>query len=288
MSPSRGKPWYKRLVVAAIARMPPLPVWVFETYLKYRLGSTPGPIEVDYVSPNFSEEGLQRLGIDQLPSTPEGFLRIVIVSDTHERHNLVTLPPGDVLLHCGDILQSSSLTSLTRGRRCLEDFNQWLAEQPCKEKVVIGGNHDYALEKLGKSAEEVLSNAVLLQDSAIDLPVSGLRVYGNGFSVGTSHNRAWQTATPEVSIDQAKDADIVMTHSLNQAMKKALKDAGVKARLWAFGHVHKAHGVSLDQQMLLVNAAINDEKYRPWQPPVVVDLARTNPGEGAECRRTTL
>lgn len=267
--------------------MPPLPVWVFETYLKFRLGSTPGPVQVDYVSPSFAEEGLQRLGIDQLPSTPEGFVRIVIVSDTHERHNLITLPAGDVLLHCGDILQSSSLTSLTRGKRCLEEFNQWLSEQPCKEKVVIGGNHDYALEKLGKSAKEVLSNAVFLQDSSIDLPMSGLRVYGNAFSVGASHNRAWQTATPQVSIDQAKGADVVMTHSLSHTMQAALKDAGVKARLWAFGHVHKAHGVRLDQQMLLVNAAINDEKYRPWQPPVIVDLARKSPEESAECHQNT-
>eukprot|EP00933_Yihiella_yeosuensis_P063566 TRINITY_DN66741_c0_g1_i1.p1 TRINITY_DN66741_c0_g1~~TRINITY_DN66741_c0_g1_i1.p1 ORF type:complete len:320 (+),score=25.44 TRINITY_DN66741_c0_g1_i1:33-992(+) len=278
MRKKRGlKAWCKSIAVGILQTLPPIPVCIWKPFLSFRLGTGTPPEgeQVDYVGPQFGRLGLQRFKLRELPEKPDpGCVRIIIVSDTHERHSSVTIPPGDVLLHCGDILMSSSLAVQSHGEEVLEEFNDWLERQPCAEKVVIGGNHDAALQRLGSDAQEVLSAAVYLQDASYRLPLSGLLVYGNAFSRGTSHNRAWQTDDPEVTRSNCQGADVVMTHEWSPTLEDALRDAGCRPRLWACGHLHASHGARLAGNTVLVNAAIHDTRYRPWQPPVVVDLPK--------------
>ncbi|CAE8610676.1 unnamed protein product [Polarella glacialis] len=278
----------KRLVFSLLEKMTPLPSWLWEFYLGFRVSSEPPPdgAKVDYV-PLPSNGLVTRLPFSELPPLrSEDVLRIVIVSDTHERHRQVMVPEGDVLLHCGDILMSSSLCRADRSLEALRDFNRWLGCQPCREKVVIGGNHDFGLEQLGPSfGSALLSEAsALLQDSSVVLPVSGLKIYGNAYSEGSSHNRAWQ-ASSQVTAEACQGSDIVMTHQLNTSMQDKLQAAGVRPRLWASGHDHDQHGVNLRGFTLFVNAAIHDDKYRPWQPPVVIDLPRKVDQPRAESRK---
>ena len=57
----------------------------------------------------------------------------MVVSDTHNQHaTLGELPPGDVLLHCGDLTKGGSLSEL-------EDFAVWWHAQPHRQKVVVAG-----------------------------------------------------------------------------------------------------------------------------------------------------
>jgi len=56
----------------------------------------------------------------------------VVVSDTHNKHGHVALPPGDVLLHCGDLTQQGTLTEVAH-------FAAWWHAQPHAQKVVIAG-----------------------------------------------------------------------------------------------------------------------------------------------------
>ena len=73
---------------------------------------------------------------------PPGVTRFVCISDTHGRHRkIMHMPPGDVLLHAGDITNCGEL-------RQLQDFSQWLSEQTqYTHKVVIAGNHDITLHR---------------------------------------------------------------------------------------------------------------------------------------------
>jgi predicted phosphodiesterase len=205
-----------------------------------------------------------------LPPRPADFIRVVVISDTHERHRQVVVPPGDVLLHCGDILMSSRLDPQRRGVRVLKDFNSWLETVPCTEKVVIGGNHDVALERLsGERGREVLSAATWLQDSSAT--IAGLRIYGNSYSEGSSHNTAWQAESFQVSEEACDSADIVMTHHCTAGMHALLRER-VRPTIWASGHEHKSHGTRFQDGTLFVNASIQRRRYN--QPPVVVDLPR--------------
>ena len=54
--------------------------------------------------------------------------RIVVVSDTHNNHARLAVPPGDVLVHCGDLTNRGSAPELT-------DVNAWLASLPHAHKV---------------------------------------------------------------------------------------------------------------------------------------------------------
>merc|ERR1711879_941494 len=130
----------------------------------------------------------------------------------------------------------------SRGVRVLEDFNAWLREVPCGERVVGGGNHDAVLLGLGEAAPGILSAAELLQDSSVHLPRSGLRVYGHGHSEGSSHNRAWQGTMLEVS-EACAGADVVVTHHCSSRIQEQVM-ARTHPRVWASGHLQEHHGPS--------------------------------------------
>ncbi|VDC06699.1 unnamed protein product [Peniophora sp. CBMAI 1063] len=65
--------------------------------------------------------------------------RFVCISDTHSRTSY-PLPPGDVLLHAGDLSSHGRPSHLTKTL-------EWLLEQPHAEKVIIAGNHDHSLDQ---------------------------------------------------------------------------------------------------------------------------------------------
>ena len=73
---------------------------------------------------------------------PAGHVRLVVVSDTHAKMSLAAVPPGDVLVHCGDILARNGKLRCVRPAQLLRQFDAELARFPHPHKVVIGGNHD--------------------------------------------------------------------------------------------------------------------------------------------------
>ncbi|KAF2654142.1 Metallo-dependent phosphatase [Lophiostoma macrostomum CBS 122681] len=64
--------------------------------------------------------------------------RFLILSDTHS-HKLATYPAADVLLHCGDLTDDGSPSSI---RSALLE----LSKAPCPLKLVIAGNHEISLD----------------------------------------------------------------------------------------------------------------------------------------------
>lgn len=277
-----------------------VPDCIWDAYVERRCGRFPldAPRLVDFVvgvqskgaqndgtasSPSASPLEVRRIPLEELPPKALGTVRFVVVSDTHERHREVVVPPGDVLLHCGDILMSSSLTWQGRGLRVLADFNDWLSTVPCRERVVVGGNHDWALEQLPMAQQKtMLSAAMLLHDECVSLPMSGVKVYGNAHSTGHSNNRAWQTPEAKVSSCCA-DAEVVVTHHSTWSLQEAVL-AQAKPLLWASGHAHEAHGAVRRGSTLFVNASISNVKYNPVQAPFVVDIRTSFPAEAVACR----
>ncbi|KIY45285.1 Metallo-dependent phosphatase, partial [Fistulina hepatica ATCC 64428] len=70
---------------------------------------------------------------DTLPPPLPGHTRFVCISDTHSREPAI--PPGDVLIHAGD---------LTRHGRPeeIQQAVKWLKTLPHPVKIIIAGNHD--------------------------------------------------------------------------------------------------------------------------------------------------
>ncbi|OAQ62886.1 phosphoesterase [Pochonia chlamydosporia 170] len=72
-----------------------------------------------------------------LQSLEDSPIRIVCISDTHNRQP--TIPPGDVLIHAGDLTENGSFDEVQAGVT-------WLSSQPHKYKVFVAGNHDVLLD----------------------------------------------------------------------------------------------------------------------------------------------
>ncbi|CAJ1349741.1 unnamed protein product [Effrenium voratum] len=195
-------------------------------------------------------------GFDHLDGhAPRRGLRLVVVSDTHNFHHKLKLPDGDVLIHAGDFTQYGK-------EEHAHDFNQWLAEQPHRTKLVVLGNHENNSD-WHKRAADVLSNATLLRQSAFDLQVPGsspVRFFGTDFF--------WPCLGSNPYFDQIPaGTDVVIAHGPAKgcadggrgcpALLKAVQN--LQPELVISGHVHFARGAALlsgkSRSTVLVNAA---------------------------------
>src|SRR5437763_15698101 len=93
-------------------------------------------------------------------------LRIVAISDTHEQHEQIRLPEGDLLICAGDI-------SFNGRPQAIAGFNRWFAAQPHRFKLLIAGNHDFLFEENNAVARSLLSEEIIyLEDSGCELDVA--------------------------------------------------------------------------------------------------------------------
>src|ERR1700677_1938651 len=102
-------------------------------------------------------------------------IKIVAISDTHNRHNKVKIPKCDLLIHAGD-------WSFQGQKSEVENFAEWLNKQDqCEEIVVIPGNHERYLEDYMPESLKWFTDkcpwAHLLIDQAIEL--YGIKIYGS-------------------------------------------------------------------------------------------------------------
>ena len=119
----------------------------------------------------------------------EGHVRFVCISDTHNRHEKLKLPDGDILLHAGDFTWQG-----TEGE--VENFCNFLKSIKDKYKhiVVIAGNHELTFDDMkgacfglfrkkadvnrGSTLKDMLKmHCIYLEDEEIEL--LGFRIYGS-------------------------------------------------------------------------------------------------------------
>lgn len=65
--------------------------------------------------------------------------KIVAISDTHNLHDELVMPPGDILVHAGDFSNRGTLDEL-------EKFAIWWHKQDYKLKLFVPGNHDFCFD----------------------------------------------------------------------------------------------------------------------------------------------
>ena len=86
---------------------------------------------------------------ENLPEKNPNYTRIILISDTHDKHKLLNVPSGDLLLYCGDIVLKGRKNTDSENLKKYNNFNNWIETIKCPYKIVIAGNHDYYLEKIG-------------------------------------------------------------------------------------------------------------------------------------------
>ena len=233
-----------------------------------------------------SQDGLRFMNINSSASSSP--IRIIVISDTHEREfALNTLPPCDILIHSGDILMTNRLFSNSRSIQKYQAFNEWLGQQPARYKIVIGGNHDKLLEHLRPDElNELFSNGIYLCNSGVE--IMGLYIWGCPASIGHSSNRAFQSTEFHQSAHaaiqelhtQQKVVDVLITHGPSEEIEELIKPR----LMHVYGHYHELHGLTIEKvrhqrhfsnQLLCVASPIMDRRYDPVNLPIIIDVAVT-------------
>ena len=92
-------------------------------------------------------------------------MRILQISDTHNRHQLLTgMPAADVLVHCGDFTDMGTEEEVL-------DFLNWYISLPYLHKIFIVGNHDLCLWE-ADGIEDLPDNVHFLQDRGCEIEES--------------------------------------------------------------------------------------------------------------------
>lgn len=220
-------------------------------------------------------------------------LRVVLLSDTHLHHDALQVPAGDILIHAGDSTRRGTLAEL-------DAVDTFFAGLSHPHKLIIAGNHDFAFERQPTLARARIEHATYLEDDALTL--EGVRFYGSpwqpvffnwAFNLprGDPLRRVWARIPDET--------DVLITHGPPhghldrtstgiRAGCEALLEAIARVRpcLHVFGDIHEAYGVHQGAHTLFANASICDLRYRPRNPPLVVDLLPpAHPGASWTCQR---
>lgn len=186
---------------------------------------------------------------DNLPVCDELSARIVVVSDTHNRHDkLGPIPTCDIFVHCGDILMTDRYFSKDDGIQKLKKFNNWLGQISSPTKIVIAGNHDKIIETIGVDATNgLITNGSYLENESFS--ASGLSFFASPLSQSNrnSSNSAFQSKIfHEVTHQMCpKKVDVLITHGHCTTLEEAVDH---KVHIW--GHHHNSYGIHFEGDIL--------------------------------------
>ena len=226
-------------------------------------------------------------------------MRLVCISDTHNQHDKVDLPEGDVLIHAGDWTGTGT-------QKQVISFIRWFASQPHKHKILIAGNHEVTLDLPyyqthwhnfhPKSAlpSGYIKSYVLREEGIhyledTEVVIDGVKFYGSphqpsfgcwafGVDRGLPIRSVWS--------DIPDDTDVLITHGppygygdmLDIGERVGCKDlleeitTRVKPKVHIYGHIHEGYGTYDLEGIKLINSAVCDHNYLMNNKPIVYSL----------------
>ncbi|MCI0601738.1 metallophosphatase domain-containing protein [bacterium] len=205
---------------------------------------------------------------------------ICCISDTHERHQELEIPPCDLLLHGGDITGMGKPHALIK-------FNDWchsLLEKGTVRKIIcIAGNHDFLFERNPAEARSLLTAPTYLEDSGYVW--EGLSFWGTpwqpwfydwAFNLRTEEElrQKFQLIPPDTDIllshgppkgilDRTVRGDAVGSTALLQRIRE------IRPKLVVFGHIHEGYGKHEEDGITYLNASTCDVHYRAVNEPLL-------------------
>ena len=206
-------------------------------------------------------------------------MRIAFISDTHCGHEEVIIPKCDLVIHCGDA------TYMGREDEII-GFNEWIGTLKTPF-VFISGNHDWLFQTNRKRAEQLLYNAIYLEDSSVT--IKGIEIYGSPYTpefcswafnlsrFGTELFNKWNSI-PE-------DTDILVTHGPPLRILDEIPLRGhlgcydlaerlkhISPKIHGFGHIHGAYGKKKIRKTTFINCSIMDEQYNITNKPILINI----------------
>lgn len=229
-------------------------------------------------------------------------MKIICLSDTHNKHDYIPIPNGDILLHAGDATMLGTEEELSA-------FVRWLSKQPCTHKIWVAGNHDWGMEsdqnaynkfhfKRNRPTLEVNGLREYIEQLCKDLGViylnnTGITIDGINFwgspdqpaFCGWGFNRSntfltehWKTIPDNTNVlithapaygilDSLEDGDMVGDVPL---MKRLNTLPNLKVHLC--GHIHPSYGTVEVNGVTHVNGSILDDSYQIRNQPIEMEF----------------
>lgn len=211
--------------------------------------------------------------------------RLVLISDTHSRHESLVVPDGDILVHSGDLTMEGTVVELKAAAK-------WMRSLPHCRKVFIAGNHDWALQHLMTNEREDLIHTMFdgcdyLRDSSVN--INGLNFYGSPWQPVFNDWAFNLTRGPKL-MDKWEmihhSTDVLVTHGPPLGVLDKCDnghvgcyDLGIRVRevrpvVHVFGHIHSGYGHDTRHGTDFYNASVVNERYKVTNEPWVVDLEK--------------
>jgi predicted phosphodiesterase len=211
-------------------------------------------------------------------------MKLILISDTHNRHREVSIPEGDILIHSGDFSGRGNPYEV-------EDFLDWFSSQPHTYKIFIAGNHDMSFEYKSTWLTDMLygldPNIFYLEDS--EVTIDSVKFYGSPWQPEFNH---WAFNLPrgkELADKWSRiplDTNVLITHGPSYGnvdytifghqnvgcfdLLERIKE--VKPQIHTCGHIHHSYGSKYDEYTTYFNSSICDERYNPTNSSWVVDI----------------
>lgn len=225
-------------------------------------------------------------------------MKIVAISDSHNRYEQLTIPECDLLISCGDYSMNGHLWEVIR-------FHKWLNKQPAKHIISVQGNHEQGVEKdfsLSKNtALEECPRVHFIDEGYVE--IEGIKIWCSAITPFFC-NWAWNRRRgEEIKSHWDKiplDIDILVTHGPPYMIGDMIRhehfdENGVSSwieqfvgcvdlsnkikeltnlRLHFFGHVHPGYGHTHKNGVDYYNCSVVNHKYQIWHPPTVVEFEK--------------
>lgn len=206
---------------------------------------------------------------------------IYSISDTHNRHKQLVIPPCDILIHVGDATNRGNHNEI-------QPFLNWLQEQDAKYKIYIPGNHDFVASWQQSLVKQMCKDRgiIFLVDDGVTL--MGVNIWGSPYTPtfgdwafmrdrGAEIRDHWNLiptglhilathGPPYGILDQTMLGAAVGCYDLLQRVME------VKPKVHLFGHIHENNGMKEILGVKFYNVAICDDYNRVIEKPTLVEL----------------
>jgi len=232
-------------------------------------------------------------------------MKLVIISDTHNFHDELDLPVGDVLIHCGDYSYSGQDNEVI-------SFLTWMQEQTKKYRLVIGGHGNHELgpyedrEHFNELKTVFAPDVIWPHMRVFTDPVTSLNFFFSPYVTTINGRWAFEASSSEYQeiVKRIPDyVDILISHGPpfnildtfvrhsidwdsqqndyahtsrefkigSKVLAERIKE--IEPKLVCFGHCHENGGQTVKiGGTIYVNGAVLNENYEIANEPVIVNL----------------
>ena len=239
-------------------------------------------------------------------------MKIVCISDTHNRHRELDMPEGDILIHAGDFTHNGSKAEV-------QDFLNWLDNLEVKYGyiLVVPGNHDKCLanksqfnvdwfwEHAGATLliDQSTNTRAIRRNTTLSIPDAGIfdaqvSIYGSPYTPLWGNGRTFMKSRDRLNKTWANipgETDLLITHGPPKGILDTVANGQtvgckslynhvlrVKPKLHVFGHVHDNYGgrpcrclnngVFEHEGIKFVNASVVRHGSKRINQPIVIEI----------------